>query len=61
MKMIEIQSAVDRQGSYHSASLLRDMGLAAGDTVKLAYISNAPILSAIPSRICHHPDGITAR
>jgi bifunctional DNA-binding transcriptional regulator/antitoxin component of YhaV-PrlF toxin-antitoxin module len=43
MKMIEIQSAVDRHGQLTiPASLLRDMGLAAGDTVKLAYISNAP-------------------
>ena len=62
MKMIEIQSAVDRHGQLTiPASLLRNMGLAAGDTVKLAYISNAP------DSICNTfkefvitPDGITA-
>ena len=40
MKMIEIQSTVDKEGQLTvPAQLLRDMGLVTGDTVKLAYIS----------------------
>jgi bifunctional DNA-binding transcriptional regulator/antitoxin component of YhaV-PrlF toxin-antitoxin module len=61
MKMIEIQSAVDRHGQLTiPAPLLRDMGLAAGDTVKLAYISNAPdsILNTFKEFVIT-PDGIT--
>lgn len=59
MKMIEIQSAVDRHGQLTiPASLLRDMGLAAGDTVKLAYISNAP--DSICNTFKEFVDGITA-
>lgn len=42
MKMIEIQSIVDRQGQLTvPAQLLRDMGLVSGDSVKLAYISGS--------------------
>lgn len=62
MKMIEIQSAVDRHGQLTiPAPLLRDMGLAAGDTVKLAYISNAPdsIRNTFKEFVIT-PDGITA-
>lgn len=42
MKMIEIQSIVDRQGQLTvPAQLLRGMGLVSGDSVKLAYISGS--------------------
>lgn len=42
MKMIEIQSVVDQQGQLTiPAQLLHDMGIAPGDTVKLAYISGS--------------------
>lgn len=41
MKIIEIQSVVDKQGQLTiPAQLLREMGLVSGDTVKLACISN---------------------
>ena len=53
---------MDRHGQLTiPASLLRDMGLAAGDTVKLAYISNAPdsIRNTFKEFVIT-PDGITA-
>lgn len=41
MKMIEIQGVADNQGQLAiPAQLLREMGIASGDTVKLACISN---------------------
>lgn len=42
MKMIEMQSTVDEQGQLIiPARLLRDMGLACGDTIKLACLSGS--------------------
>lgn len=42
MRVIEIESIVDKEGKLTiPANLLGDMGLVSGDTVKLAYISKS--------------------
>lgn len=62
MKMIEIQSTVDKQGQLTvPAQLLRDMGLISGDTVKLAYISSsADSIRNTFKEFVLTPDGIAA-
>lgn len=62
MKMIEMQSVVDEQGQLTiPAQILKDMGLASGDTVKLAYISNsADSIRNTFKEFVLTPDGVAA-
>ena len=62
MRIIEIQSTVDRQGKLTiPARLLGEMGIVSGDTVRLAYISkSSDRLLNTYSEFIITPNGIAA-
>ena len=62
MKLIELQGSVDQNGELAiPRTLLRDMGLRPGDSVRLTYASGSGAMDNTHRQFVVTPDGIAAK